>query len=76
MELCPPGKEAWRATFRAADMARIYVMVGDPGGAIQQLDYLLSVPAESSTYAIQNDPAWAPLKASAGFQDLIRKHSR
>jgi tetratricopeptide (TPR) repeat protein len=76
MELCPPGKEAWRAMFRAADMARIYVMVGDPGGAIQRLDYLLSVPAEISIYALQNDPTWAPLKASSGFQDLIRKYSR
>ena len=37
---------------------------------------LLSVPAEISTYALENDPTWAPLKASAGFQDLIRKFSR
>jgi Flp pilus assembly protein TadD len=76
MELCPPKKEAWRATFRMIDMARIYVMVGEPGEAIRQLDYLLSVPAEISTYALQNDPTWAPLKASPGFQDLIRKYSR
>jgi len=76
MDLCPPGKEAWRATFRVADMARIYVMVGDPAEAIRQLDNLLSVPGEISTYALQNDPTWAPLKASAGFQDLIRKYSR
>jgi serine/threonine protein kinase/tetratricopeptide (TPR) repeat protein len=76
MELCPPGKEAWRATFRMTDMARIYVMVGQPGDAITQLDYLLSVPGEISIYALQNDPAWAPLKASSGFQDLIRKYGR
>ena len=76
MELCPPGKEAWRATFRMTDMARIYVMAGDPGEAIKLLDHLLSVPAEISIYALQHDPAWAPLKASAGFQDLIRKYSR
>jgi tetratricopeptide (TPR) repeat protein len=76
MELCPPSEEAWRATFRMTDMARIYVMVGDPGEAIKLLDHLLSVPAEISTYALQNDPTWAPLKASAGFQDLLRKYSR
>jgi hypothetical protein len=51
-------------------------MVGDPGEALKQLDDLLSVPGEISTYAIQNDPTWAPLKVSAGFQDLIRKYSR
>jgi len=76
MELCPPGKEAWRATFRMADMARIYVMVGDPGEAIKQLDHLLSAPGEISTYALQTDPTWVSLKSSAGFQDLIRKYSR
>jgi serine/threonine protein kinase/Flp pilus assembly protein TadD len=76
MELCPPSKEAWRATFRMTDMARIYVMVGEPAEAIKLLDHLLSVPAEISTYALQNDPTWAPLKASAGFQDLFRKYSR
>jgi len=76
MALCPPSKEAWRATFRMTDMARIYVMVGEPGEAIKLLDHLLSVPAEISTYALENDPTWAPLKASAGFQDLIRKYSR
>ena len=76
MALCPPGKEAWRATFRMTDMARIYVMVGDQGEALKQLDHLLSAPGEISTYALENDPTWASLKASAGFQDLIRKYSR
>jgi len=51
-------------------------MLGEPGEAIKQLDDLLSVPGEISAYALQNDPTWAPLKTSAGFQDLIRKHSR
>jgi TolB-like protein/Flp pilus assembly protein TadD len=76
MELCPPSKEAWRATFRAVDMARIYVMVGEPGEAIKQLDYLLSVPAEISADALRADPTWAPLKTSAGFQELVRKYGR
>ncbi len=76
MELCPPSKEAWRATFRALDMARIYVMVGEPGEAIKQLDYLLSVPAEISVDALRADPTWAPLKTSPGFQELVRKYGR
>ena len=76
MELCPPSKEAWRAAFRREDMARIYVMVGEPEEAIKQLDSVLSVPAEISTYALLTDPTWAPLKTSPGFQDLIRKYSR
>jgi hypothetical protein len=57
-------------------MARIYVMVGESAEAIKQLDYLLSVPAEISTYALLTDPTWAPLRTSRGFQDLVRKYSR
>jgi len=40
------------------------------------LDSLLSVPAEISTYALLTDPAWAPLKKSRSFQDLIREYIR
>jgi tetratricopeptide (TPR) repeat protein len=76
MELCPPSKEAWRATFRREDMARIYVMVGEYEEALRQLDALLSVPAEISTYTLQTDPTWAPLRTSRGFQDLVRKYTR
>jgi tetratricopeptide (TPR) repeat protein len=76
MELCPPSKEAWRAAFRREDMARIYVMVGEFDKAITELDALLSIPAEISTYALQTDPTWAPLRTSKGFQDLVRKYSR
>jgi len=44
--------------------------------AIAQLDSVLSVPAEISTYSLLTDPTWAPLRTSKRFQDLIRKYSR
>jgi hypothetical protein len=76
MALCPMTKEAWRATFRLEDMARIYAMVGEYDQAVQQLDVLLSIPAEISTAVLLVDPLWAPLKSHRGFQDLIRKYGR
>jgi serine/threonine protein kinase/Flp pilus assembly protein TadD len=76
VELYPLSRDAWRAAFRREDMARIYVMVGEPEEAIKQLDSILSVPAEISTYALLTDPTWAPLKTSAGFQELVRKYGR
>jgi tetratricopeptide (TPR) repeat protein len=75
VELCPPSRDAWRAAFRREDMARIDVMVGEFDEAIRQLDSILSVPAELSTYALLTDPTWAPLRKSPGFQDLIRKYN-
>jgi len=76
MDLCPMSKEAWRATFRYEDMARIYAMVGEYDEAIRKLDFLLSVPAEISIPGIVADPTWAPLKNRPDFQELIRKYSR
>ena len=47
VDLCPSSKEAWRATFRRMDLARIDVMTGEFDDAVKQLDYLLSVPSRS-----------------------------
>jgi len=76
MELCPMSKEAWRATFRMLDMARIYAMVGETDQAVNELDKVLSIPAEVSTAVLLADPLWAPLKNNPGFQGLIRKYSQ
>jgi TolB-like protein/DNA-binding winged helix-turn-helix (wHTH) protein/Tfp pilus assembly protein PilF len=76
LELCPMSKEAWRATFRLEDMARIYAMVGEHKKAIEQLKALLSIPAEISTAVLLIDPLWAPLKSDRGFQDLLLKYGR
>ena len=74
MELCPPSKEAWRATFRLEDMARIFAMVGEVDLALEHLDKVLSIPAEVSTAVLLADPFWAPLKTNPRFQALIRKY--
>jgi serine/threonine protein kinase/tetratricopeptide (TPR) repeat protein len=76
IELMPMSKEAWRATYRFEDMARIFVMVGEYEEAIKKLDFLLSVPAEVSIAGLLNDPTWAPLRNHPGFQELIRKYRR
>jgi TolB-like protein/Flp pilus assembly protein TadD len=76
MELCPMSKEAWRATFRIEEMARIYALVGEYDLAVRELDTILSVPAEVSTAVLLLDPLWAALKSHQGFQDLIKKYGR
>jgi TolB-like protein/DNA-binding winged helix-turn-helix (wHTH) protein len=74
MDLMPMSKEAWRATYRVEDMARIFMMVGEHEEAIKKLDFLLSVPAEVSIAGLLSDPTWAPLQTSAGFQALVGKY--
>ena len=76
MELMPMSKEAWRATYRFEDMARICMMVGEYEEAIKKLDFLLSVPAEVSIAGLLDDPTWAPLRTHPSFQELILKYRR
>jgi tetratricopeptide (TPR) repeat protein len=54
-------------------MARIYVATGNHAGAFAQLDTLLGSPYFISPAWLRIDPAWAPLKGEARFQELAGK---
>ncbi|MES0397922.1 MAG: tetratricopeptide repeat protein, partial [Syntrophobacteria bacterium] len=71
VELLPVAKEAWRGAHRVDDLAKIYVMVGEYGLAIEQLEYLLSIPGELSIPLLRLDPAWDPLRNHPRFKKLI-----
>ncbi len=47
VELLPLTKDAMRGYCRASDLARIYVMVGEFDLAIDQIEFLLSIPGGS-----------------------------
>ena len=71
VELLPISKEAYRGTFRARDLAQVYVMIGDYDKAFDQIEYLLSVPGELSVALLKIDPVWAPLRSLPRFQKLL-----
>jgi tetratricopeptide (TPR) repeat protein len=70
-ELLPMSKDAVRGLFRVEDLARIYVMVGEYDEAIDQVEYLLSVPGEMSIPLLRLDPAWDPLRNHPRFKKLV-----
>jgi tetratricopeptide (TPR) repeat protein len=74
VELLPVSKEAIRGFYRAKDLAQIYVMVGEHGMAIDQIEYLLPIPGELSIPLLRLDPVWDPLRDHPRFQKLIEKH--
>jgi len=74
--LMPITKEAFRGAFRAEDLARIYVMVGEYDAAIEQLDLLLSIPSQITVPLLQIDPVWAPLHDQSKFNELVERYSR
>ncbi|NIS15620.1 MAG: hypothetical protein GWN14_20330 [candidate division Zixibacteria bacterium] len=55
-------------------MATIYVMAGEYDKAIDELDYLLSIPSWFSVNQLKLDPFYDPLRNHPGYQELIRKY--
>jgi len=70
--LLPVEKEAWRGTYRLADLAQIYTMTGNQEKAVDILERLSSIPAEFSATYFRLDPTWKSLRGNKRFDDLVR----
>ena len=73
IELQPVSKDAIDGPKWHEYLAQIYTMAGEPDSAIDQLEYLLSIPSEISVSLLRIDPAWAPLRNHPRFQKLLAK---
>ena len=74
VDLMPISKDAWRGLFRVANLAHIYVMVGEHDAALDQIESLLSIPGELSVPLLRLDPAWAPLCDHPRYLALLEKY--
>jgi serine/threonine protein kinase/Flp pilus assembly protein TadD len=75
VELLPVSKDAFEyGLLYVANLAQIYVMVGDYDSAIDQLEYLLSIPSYISIPYLRIDPTWAPLHNHPRFQKLLARN--
>jgi len=74
-ELSPVSNDALFGPLRAEELAHIYAMVGEPELALDQLEYLLSIPADFGAGALRLDPAWDPLRANPRFVRLLERAS-
>ncbi|MHC4431830.1 MAG: protein kinase domain-containing protein [Planctomycetota bacterium] len=71
VDLLPVTKDAVTGPDRIRDLASIYMMVGKHYKAIDQLDFLLSVPGDLSVPVLKLDPAWDPLRDHSRFKKLV-----
>jgi tetratricopeptide (TPR) repeat protein len=71
VNLLPITKEAMRGYRRAGDLAQIYVMVGEFDLAIDQIEFLLSIPGGLSIPLLRLEPVWAPLRDHPRFKKLL-----
>jgi serine/threonine-protein kinase len=71
VELLPISKDGFAGPYMQHQLARIYVLTGEPERALDQLEPLLQVPYQLSPGMLRIDPNFAPLRKHSRFQALI-----
>ncbi|HEY6929820.1 MAG TPA: protein kinase [Thermoanaerobaculia bacterium] len=69
--LVPVAKDAYDGPFFQHQLARIYILVGEPEKALDQLEPLLKIPYVLSPGWLQVDPNFDPLRNNPRFQKLV-----
>jgi serine/threonine-protein kinase len=72
VEMLPVSKDAVWGPARIETLAVIYTLTGEQDAAIDQLEYLLSIPARFSVEMLRLDPLWDPLRNHPRFKKLTR----
>ncbi len=68
--LLPISKDVFLGPYLQHQLALIYMRVGDPGNALDQLEPLLKVPYYLSPAWLKIDPNFAPLRGNPRFERL------
>ena len=56
------------------DLARIYTSVGEFNAALDQIEYLLSIPSVFSVPILELEPEYDPLRSHPRYQKIIAKY--
>jgi len=57
-------------------MAIVYALVGEYESAIDELAFLLSIPAWCTPIQLRTDPIFAPLQDIPRFKQLLKQYER
>jgi tetratricopeptide (TPR) repeat protein len=69
--MLPVAKDGFTGPFLQHQLARIYVLVGEPEKAIDQLEALLRIPYYLSPGWLKIDPNFDPLRGNPRFEKLV-----
>jgi serine/threonine-protein kinase len=69
--LLPVSKDAFTGAYVQHQLARIYLVVGEPERALDQLEPLLKIPYYLSPGWLRIDPTFAPLRGNPRFERLV-----
>ncbi len=71
LTLLPMSRDAYSAPYNQHQLVRIYILVGEPEKALDQLEPLLKVPYYLSPGWLKIDPTFAPLRGNPRFERLV-----
>ena len=72
VKILPISKDAFYGIPYVQDLAHIYTILGEYDAALDQLEYLLSIPSWFSASWIAIDPRWDRLRDRPRFQELTK----
>ncbi|MCK4236870.1 MAG: hypothetical protein KAX38_07105, partial [Candidatus Krumholzibacteria bacterium] len=75
VELSPISRDSISGPSFILALAHIYVMIGEHDAAIEQIDYIFSIPFVFSVQDLRIDPKWDPLREHPKYQRLLDKYS-
>ena len=70
-DLLPISRDAEDGPYQQHQLARIYVLLGEPERALDQLEPLLKIPYYLSPGWLRIDPTFAPLRGNPRFERLV-----
>ena len=68
--MTPVSKDAFSGPYLQHQLARIYILVGEPDKAIDRLEPLLRMPYYLSPGWLRVDPTFDPIRKHSRFQRL------
>jgi tetratricopeptide (TPR) repeat protein len=71
VEIAPVSRDAYIGPYLQLQLVRIYLVVGEPEQALDQLEPLLHMPFYLSPGWLRVDPNFAPLKGNPRFERLV-----
>ena len=73
VELLPISRDSFLGPYVQLQLVRIYLLTGEPGLALNELEPLLRVPFYLSPGWLRLDPTFDPIRKESRFQRLVSR---